>query len=97
MPFVQYFVLKDSIGLVFALLLTTLLLLAMPTITMDTELYQAVNTMSTPQHIIPEWYLLPYYAVLRCVPSKALGCVAALGLLVLLLMVVVKSGDEHRH
>lgn len=72
------------------LIVANLLILTMPTITMDTELYMIVNTMSTPEHIIPEWYLLPYYAVLRCVPNKALGCIAAIGVLLLLLLVTIK-------
>ena len=93
-PFMQYFVLKDAIGVNLALLLSVLLILLLPTATMDVELYINVNTMSTPEHIIPEWYLLPYYAVLRCIPSKAMGCVAALGLLLMLLFMVVKDTNE---
>lgn len=89
----QYYVVKDAIGVGAALLVGGVVVLALPTVTMDTELYMLVNTMATPEHIVPEWYLLPYYAVLRCVPSKAMGCIAALGLLLLLLMVVVKHGD----
>lgn len=77
-----------------ALLLGVVVVMGLPTVTMDTELYMLVNTMSTPEHIVPEWYLLPYYAVLRCVPSKAMGCVAAIGLLLLLLLLVVKQSDN---
>ena len=39
----------------------------------DTELAISINTMATPPHIVPEWYLLAYYATLRGIPSKALG------------------------
>lgn len=91
LPFVQYYVVKDAIGVVVALAVATVLGLLTPTLTMDIELYEHVNTMSTPTHIVPEWYLLPYYAVLRCVPDKLLGCIAAIGLLLLLLLVVVKQ------
>lgn len=92
-PFMQYYVLKDAIGVLAAAQLSAALLCGAPTATMDVELYLLVNTMSTPEHIIPEFYLLAYYAVLRCVPSKALGCIAALGLLLMLLFNAVK-GDE---
>jgi len=47
--------------------------------------YIPANPMSTPSSIVPEWYLLPYYAILRAVPNKLLGVVAMLGSLLILL------------
>eukprot|EP00959_Pyramimonas_sp_CCMP1952_P475025 9503979-Pyramimonas_sp.AAC.1 len=41
--------------------------------------YIPANPMSTPAHIVPEWYFLPVYAILRSIPNK-LGGVAAIGL-----------------
>lgn len=41
--------------------------------------YIFANPMSTPEHIVPEWYFLPFYAILRSIPNKLLG-VAAMGL-----------------
>jgi len=38
--------------------------------------YVEGNPMVTPAHIVPEWYFLPYYAVLRSIPDKLLGVVA---------------------
>jgi len=38
--------------------------------------YIEANPMVTPNHIVPEWYLLPFYAILRSVPDKLLGVVA---------------------
>lgn len=37
------------------------------------ELFAVVDTMSTPKHIVPEWYLLFLYAILRCIPDKTCG------------------------
>jgi len=37
------------------------------------------DPLVTPAHIVPEWYFLPFYAVLRSVPNKLLGVVAMLG------------------
>jgi len=34
------------------------------------------NPLATPAHIVPEWYLLPYYAILRAVPDKLMGVMA---------------------
>ena len=90
-PFMQYYVIKDAISSLLGLLLSSVLVLALPTASMDTELYEPVNTMSTPEHIVPEWYLLPYYAVLRCIPSKTCGCLMAVLLLVQLLLTVFKD------
>jgi quinol-cytochrome oxidoreductase complex cytochrome b subunit len=42
--------------------------------------------MSTPSSIVPEWYLLPYYAILRSIPNKLLGVIAMFGSLLILLI-----------
>jgi quinol-cytochrome oxidoreductase complex cytochrome b subunit len=56
--------------------------------------YIPANPMVTPNHIVPEWYLLPYYAILRSVtfdilgiPAKLLGVVLSLGSIILLFLV----------
>ena len=41
--------------------------------------------MQTPPSIVPEWYLLPFYAILRSIPSKIIGVVAMFGSLLILL------------
>ena len=41
-----------------------------------TDNYIEANPMVTPAHIVPEWYLLPFYAILRSVPDKLLGVIA---------------------
>ena len=38
--------------------------------------YIEANPLSTPPHIVPEWYFLPYYAILRAIPNKLMGVVA---------------------
>jgi ubiquinol-cytochrome c reductase cytochrome b subunit len=42
--------------------------------------------MSTPPSIVPEWYLLPFYAILRSIPNKLLGVIAMFGSLLILLI-----------
>jgi len=42
--------------------------------------------MQTPPSIVPEWYLLPYYAILRSIPNKLLGVLAMFGSLLILLV-----------
>ena len=46
--------------------------------------YIEANPMVTPAHIVPEWYLLPFYAILRSVPDKLLGVVAMLSAILIL-------------
>ena len=45
--------------------------------------YIPANPMQTPPSIVPEWYHVPYYAILRSIPNKLLGVVAMLGSLLI--------------
>jgi len=49
--------------------------------------YIEANPLSTPQHIVPEWYFLPYYAILRAIPDKLLGVIAMFSSILLLIFV----------
>ncbi len=56
--------------------------------------YVEANAMVTPAHIVPEWYFLPYYAVLRSIPDKVGGVLAMVGSLrVLLLLPMLHTSD----
>jgi quinol-cytochrome oxidoreductase complex cytochrome b subunit len=46
--------------------------------------YIKANALITPKHIVPEWYFLPFYAILRAIPNK-LGGVLAMFLSILIL------------
>lgn len=46
---------------------------------LEPENFEVANYMVTPLHIKPSWYLAPYYAILRAIPSKGLGALAMLG------------------
>jgi ubiquinol-cytochrome c reductase cytochrome b subunit len=48
--------------------------------------YIPADPMVTPASIVPEWYLLPFYAILRSIPNKLLGVVAMFGSLFILLI-----------
>ncbi len=54
---------------------------------MERDMFLESNPMSAPEHIVPEWYFLPFYAVLRGVPSKLGGVVAMLGVFVCLILI----------
>jgi len=72
-PLSPYFLLKDFIGLLTALLLFSLLLFFTPNSLAHPDNYILANPMLTPAHIVPEWYFLPFYAILRSIPHKLAG------------------------
>lgn len=74
-----YYVTRDLGMLVGTLVLLGVLVGWYSHMTMDCENEQVANSMVTPPTIAPEWYLLPYYGLVRAVPAKVLG-VAAMGL-----------------
>jgi ubiquinol-cytochrome c reductase cytochrome b subunit len=55
-----------------------------PNYLLDADNSNPANPLVTPAHIVPEWYLLPFYAILRAIPDKLAG-VAALGAAIVLL------------
>jgi len=76
--FHSYFTMKDIFG--FILLLGSLLAVCLlyPNLFLEADNFVPANSLSTPTHIIPEWYFLFAYAILRCVPSKLGGVLALL-------------------
>ena len=57
----------------------------MPNVLGDSENYVVANPMQTPPAIVPEWYLLPFYAILRSIPNKLLGVIAMLSAILVIL------------
>ena len=58
--------------------------------------YIPADPMKTPPHIVPEWYFLPFYAILRSIPDKLGGVVAMGGALIVLLLIPFTSTSEVR-
>ena len=87
-----YFIFKDLVTILVFFLLLALIIFYMPNVMGHSDNYIPANPMQTPPSIVPEWYLLPYYAILRSIPNKLLGVIAMLGsLLILLLMPVLDT------
>jgi len=78
-PFYPYFYVKDLVGWVAFALFFSFFVYFYPNALGHPDNYIPANPMSTPAHIVPEWYFLPVYAILRSIPNK-LGGVAAIGL-----------------
>jgi len=90
--FHPYFTFKDLVGFVVWMLVLALLVFYAPNMLGHPDNYIGANPLSTPLSIVPEWYLLPFYAILRAIPNK-LGGVLAMGgsLLILLILPFVHT------
>jgi len=86
-PFHSYFSYKDAYGFVLLFILLSVLVFYAPNVLGDPENYIKANPLVTPIHIMPEWYFLFAYAILRAIPNK-LGGVIALVLSILILAVL---------
>ena len=93
LPFAPYFIFKDLITIFLFILVLSIFVFFMPNVLGDSENYVMANPMQTPPAIVPEWYLLPFYAILRSIPNKLLGVIAMFSaLLILLVMPFVDLG-----
>ena len=83
-PFHPYYTVKDSVGLVVYFLVFALLVFYAPNYLGHTDNYIPANPLVTPAHIVPEWYFLPFYAILRAVPNKLGGVILMFGSIAIL-------------
>src|SRR2546429_8072490 len=82
--FTPYATIKDSFLLAVFLILFAWFVFYIPNFLGHPDNYIPANPAVTPTHIVPEWYYLPFYAILRAIPNKLLG-VMALGASILIL------------
>ena len=85
LPFAPYYIFKDLITIFLFFIVISIIVFFMPNTLGDSENYVMANPMQTPPAIVPEWYLLPFYAILRSIPNKLLGVIAMFSALVILL------------
>ena len=72
-PFHPYMTIKDSVGLIGFGLFFALFVFYMPDYFGEADNYVEFNSLKTPAHIKPEWYFLPFYAILRAIPFTLFG------------------------
>ena len=75
-PFHPYYTIKDLFGLGVFLTIFVAVIAYAPNYMGHPDNYIPANPLVTPSHIVPEWYFLPFYAILRAVPDKLLGVLA---------------------
>lgn len=76
--FFPYFFVKDLFAFFNGLLIFFIFVFFMPNVLGHADNYINADPMVTPAHIVPEWYFLPFYAILRSIPNKLGGVVAML-------------------
>jgi ubiquinol-cytochrome c reductase cytochrome b subunit len=99
LPFHPYFTVKDAFFLVLFLMFFSYFVFYTPNFLGHADNYIPADPAVTPAHIVPEWYFLPFYAILRAIPDKLMGVLAMFGSIAVLAFVPwldtskVKSGS----
>ncbi|MHC2409465.1 quinol-cytochrome oxidoreductase complex cytochrome b subunit [Bradyrhizobium diazoefficiens] len=83
-PFTPHATIKDMFGVACFLLLYAWFIFYMPNYLGDADNYIPANPGVTPPHIVPEWYYLPFYAILRSIPNKLAGVIGMFSAIIIL-------------
>ncbi|RTK93242.1 MAG: cytochrome b [Rickettsiales bacterium] len=83
-PFHPYYTAKDFFGFGVYFLIFAFFIFYKPNLLGHPDNYIPANPLVTPPHIVPEWYFLPFYAILRAVPSKLGGVILMFGSILIL-------------
>jgi ubiquinol-cytochrome c reductase cytochrome b subunit len=87
--FHPYFTFKDLVTIFLFFLALSIIVCFYPNLLGHSDNYIPANPMSTPASIVPEWYLLAFYAILRSIPNKLLGVIAMFGSLLILFILPI--------
>jgi ubiquinol-cytochrome c reductase cytochrome b subunit len=102
-PFHPYYTAKDGFGAGIFFIIFALLTFFWPNLLGHADNYIPANPLSTPAHIVPEWYFLPFYAILKAftfnflwIPAKLWGVMAMFGSILLLFFLPWLDGSPVR-
>ena len=95
-PFYPYFFIKDLFAFFCFLFIFVFFVCFYPNWMGHPDNYIPADPMHTPAHIVPEWYFLPFYAILRSIPDKLGGVAAMGGALVILFLIPFINTSEIR-
>jgi len=96
LAFSPYYIFKDLITIFIFIVVLSIFVFFMPNLLGDSENYIMANPMQTPPAIVPEWYLLPFYAILRSIPNKLLGVIAMFSAILILLILPLTDLSKFR-
>ena len=86
-PFYPYYFAKDLFAFTCFILFFSVFVFFFPNILNHPDNCIPADPMETPKHLVPEWYFLPFYAILRSIPHKAAGIVAMVGAILVMLVI----------
>ena len=86
-PFHPYYTIKDGFAMVVFALLFAYFVFYAPNYLGHSDNYIEANPLQTPPHIVPEWYFLPFYAILRAIPDKLMGVIAMFAAILVLFVI----------
>jgi ubiquinol-cytochrome c reductase cytochrome b subunit len=95
-PFYPYCYVKDLFNALLFVVFFSVFLFYYPNLLGHPDNYIPANPMVTPAHIVPEWYFLPFYAILRSIPDKLGGVIAMFGAIVVLFLIPFINQSEVR-
>jgi quinol-cytochrome oxidoreductase complex cytochrome b subunit len=84
--FSPFYIFKDFFGIIVFLFVFSIFIFFFPNVLGHSDNYIMANPMVTPSHIVPEWYFLPFYAILRSIPDKLFGVLTMVLSIVILVL-----------
>jgi ubiquinol-cytochrome c reductase cytochrome b subunit len=96
LPFYPYYYVKDLFGATVLFAVFAFILYFYPNVLGHPDNYIMADPMKTPLHIVPEWYFLPFYAILRSIPDKMGGVLAMGGSIAVLFLLPFVNTSEIR-
>lgn len=97
LPFYPYFVYKDAFAFFSFLVFFGTFIFYFPNTLNHPDNYIPADPLHTPAHVVPEWYFLSFYAILRSIPHKAGGILAMLGAILVLFAIPFIYNSEVRN
>jgi ubiquinol-cytochrome c reductase cytochrome b subunit len=94
--FYPYFYVKDLFAFLILIAFFSFFVFYYPNALGHSDNYIPANPLVTPAHIVPEWYFLPFYAILRSIPDKLGGVVAMVAAILILLLLPIINTSEIR-
>ena len=95
-PIAPYFLFKDLVTIFLFFVALAVIVMYVPNMLGHSDNYIIANPIQTPPSIVPEWYLLPFYAILRSIPNKLLGVISMFASLLILLAMPILDQSRIR-
>ena len=95
-PFYPYFYVKDIFAFLILVIVFSFFVFFYPNALGHPDNYIPADSLVTPPHIVPEWYFLPFYAILRSIPDKLGGVIAMISAILILLLLPIINTSKIR-